>query len=67
MLNATDIKLYSQVIPSTFYTMGLSPVEQMTDLQSNNFKTENTYGLCFVKSVMNEPSEETSLPGKTVA
>lgn len=46
--------------------MGLSPVEQMTDLQSNNFKTENTC-LCFVKSVMNEPSEETSLPGKTVA
>lgn len=47
--------------------MGLSPVEQMTDLQSNNFKTENTYGLCFVKSLMNEPSGETSLPGKTVA
>lgn len=47
--------------------MGLSPVEQMNDLQSNNFKTKPTYGLCSVKSVMNEPSEQTGLPSKTVA
>lgn len=47
--------------------MGLSPVEQMTDLQLNNFKTKPTYSLCSVKSVMNEPSEQTGLPSKTVA